>query len=97
MKRKTSLGADASLICGMRLHPDFCLGEFGGGPASSLWRPGAGLFTGSFSRLEDSRSVSGSQPYSVRLGGRGPGAQGDKHEGLNFENREAESRRSQTW
>ena len=64
-KRKTSLGAEGSLIYGVRPHPHFCLGEFREGPVTSVWRSGAELFTSSFSKLEDSRSELGSQPCCV--------------------------------
>lgn len=66
-KRKTSPGAEGSLIYGMRPHPHFCLGEFREGPVTSVQRSGAGMFTSSFSKLEDSRSALGSQACCVRV------------------------------
>lgn len=66
-KIKTSPGAEGSLLYGMRPHPHFCLGEFREGPVTSVRRSGAGMFTSSFSKLKDSRSVLGSQPCCVRV------------------------------
>lgn len=68
MNRKTSLGAVGSLSWDHTpISGSGNLGLVGGvGKGSfSLRKPGVGLFTSPFSRLEDPRSVLGCQPYSV--------------------------------